>query len=89
MSPKWFWTAMTRGVSLKNIYIYLGQEQRETMLEQRSLAVAERKLTRYVKSDKETGIERRESTMLERWLRWRGRHTADDARDCAARVARP
>jgi hypothetical protein len=27
MSPKWFWTAMTRGVSLKNIYIYLGQEQ--------------------------------------------------------------
>ena len=58
MSPKWFWTAMTRGVSLKNIYIYLGQEQRETMLEQRILAVAERKLARYVKSDKETGREK-------------------------------
>ena len=60
MSPKWFWTAMTRGVSLKNIYIYLGQEQSETMLEKRSLEVAERKLARYVKSDKETGREERE-----------------------------
>jgi hypothetical protein len=60
MSPKWFWTAMTRGVSLKNIYIYIGQEQSEAMLEKRSLAVAERKLARYVKSDKETGREVRE-----------------------------
>jgi hypothetical protein len=60
MSPKWFWTAISRGVSLKNIYIYLGEEQSETMLEQRSLAVAERKLARYVKSDKETGREENE-----------------------------
>jgi len=59
MSPNWFWSAMTRGVSLKNIYIYLGQEQSEAMLEKRSLEVAERKLARYVKSDKETGREER------------------------------
>ena len=57
MSPKWFWTALTRGRNLKNIYIYLAQEQSETMVEARSLAVATKKLRLYVESDKQTGRE--------------------------------
>ena len=59
MSPKWFWTALTRGRNLKNIYIYIGgkAEQSETMVEARSLAVATKKLRLYVESDKQTGRE--------------------------------
>jgi hypothetical protein len=57
MSPKWFWTALTRGRNLKNIYVSIGEEQDEPMLEQRSLEVATKKLRLYVESDKRTGRE--------------------------------
>ena len=51
---------MTRGTNLKNVYVSISDEQNEPMLEKRSLEVAERKLARYVTSDKETGREERE-----------------------------
>ena len=60
MSPKWFWTALTRSRNLRNVYVSISDEQDEPMLEQRSLEVATYKLRLYVESDKRTGREESE-----------------------------
>ena len=57
MSPRWLWTALTRGTNLKNVYVSISDEQNEPMLEKRSLEVATYKLRLYVESDKRTGRE--------------------------------
>ena len=55
MTAKWFWTAVTRGVSLKNLYFYIGEEQTAEKVEARSLTMATAKLRSYIEDDKSKG----------------------------------
>ena len=55
MTQKWMWTSLTRGVSLKNLYFYIGEEQTAEKVEARCLTMATAKLRSYIEDDKHKG----------------------------------